>query len=79
MEAMRKFVLRQNVVGMTTPPILRGVQSLVGMTGTSDVTAAARWGAVLGLTAFWFIGALRLGGDARRCAGWWLGALVVGK
>lgn len=55
MEAMRKFVLRQNVVGMTTPPVLRGVQSLVGMTGTSDVTAAARWGAVLGLTAFWFI------------------------
>ncbi|GAB0497595.1 hypothetical protein MMPV_008930 [Pyropia vietnamensis] len=55
MDALRKLVLRQNVVGMTTPPIFRGVQSLVGMTGTSDVTAAARWGAVLGLTAFWFI------------------------
>lgn len=60
MEALRKFVLRQNVVGMTTPPVLRGAQSLVGMTGASDVTAAARWGAVLGLTAFWFIGALRV-------------------
>lgn len=75
MEAMRKFVLRQNVVGMTTPPVLRGVQSLVGMAGTSDVTAAARWGAVLGLTAFWFIGALRLVGDGEVC-GVWQGALV---
>lgn len=78
MEAMRKFVLRQNVVGMTTPPVLRGVQSLVGMTGTSDVTAAARWGAVLGLTAFWFIGALWLGGVGEVCTVW-QGALAVGK
>lgn len=74
---MRKFVLRQNVVGMTTPPVLRGVQSLVGMTGTSDVTAAARWGAVLGLTAFWFIGTLRLrwgagGLLASRGSIWWV-------
>lgn len=74
MEALRKFVLRQNVVGMTTPPVLRGAQSLVGMTGASDVTAAARWGAVLGLTAFWFIGALRVEatrGVRRRGEGPW--------
>ncbi|OSX79081.1 hypothetical protein BU14_0087s0028 [Porphyra umbilicalis] len=55
MEALRKVVMRQNVLSMTTPPVLRGAQALVGAAGTADVGAAARWGAVLGLTAFWFI------------------------
>lgn len=77
MEALRKFVLRQNVVGMTTPPVLRGAQTLVGMTGASDMTAAARWGAVLGLTAFWFIGALPFGCD--EVCGVRRGASVVGE
>lgn len=59
MESVRKFVMRQNFKSMTTPAVLDGAQTLVGMTGGADVAAAVRWGAVLGLTAFWFVGTWR--------------------
>lgn len=55
MSALHNFVRRLNVMDLSTPRVLVGVQNAVRVVGKPEIGTAARWGLALGLTAFWFI------------------------
>jgi hypothetical protein len=55
MSAMREVVRKLNLNGSTTPAVLGAAQSVVRSIGATEIAAAARWGGVVGLVAFWFV------------------------
>lgn len=55
MSALHSFIRKINLTQMNVPEVLIIGQGLAKKVAPQDVAAAARWGGVVGLTAFWFI------------------------
>lgn len=55
MSALQSFVRKLNFSGTNVPRVLGMAQGIVTKVGAGELAAAARWGGMVGLVAFWFV------------------------